>query len=39
MMIEKIPFMIYSQQFPHEMIDIYTSHYDVTPTLFDLIGH
>ena len=36
--VEKIPFLIYHDSFEHEIIDIYTSHYDVTPTLFDVLG-
>ena len=36
--IEKIPFMFYHHTFEHQLVDTYTSHYDVTPTLFDLLG-
>ncbi|MFH0767004.1 MAG: LTA synthase family protein [Bacillota bacterium] len=36
--IEKVPFIIYSQKLGSGNSDILTSHYDITPTIFDLLG-
>ncbi|MBU1093303.1 MAG: LTA synthase family protein [Firmicutes bacterium] len=36
--IEKVPFLIYSQKLGSGSSDVLTSHYDVTPTVLDLLG-
>lgn len=36
--VEKVPFMIYAPGFEAREIDRLSSHYDITPTLLDLLG-
>jgi arylsulfatase A-like enzyme len=36
--IDKVPFMIYSQKLGNMNQDILTSHYDIAPTVMDLLG-
>lgn len=35
---EKVPFLIYSQKLGSGSSDVLSSHYDITPTIFDLLG-
>jgi len=36
--IEKVPYLIYSQKLGSGSSDVLTSHYDITPTILDLLG-
>ncbi len=36
--IDKVPFLIYSQKLGSWSSDVLTSHYDITPTVLDLLG-
>ena len=36
--VDKLPFILYAKELGHQEVDILSSHYDITPTLLDLLG-